>query len=212
MGENKVVEQGAIEEEHDAPFPLTERDKFALDQKDEDFELHTWDELEEAISTNKLDILTRKPSDLRRYLTWCWKIHREYGSISNYIIQHRLPWGSPPFEYISPIPFAEVDDYKILINDWPYGFTKDITHIVVWSKTPIPTDEETGDLTSESRKILQEFVDRTFVDRLDGSHERVLWFKNWVKLQSVRALEHMHVLVRNASEEDLEHWTGRKLE
>jgi len=29
----------------------------------------------------------------------------------------------------------------------------------------------------------------------------VLWFKNWIKLQSVRAVEHAHVLVRGASEE-----------
>jgi predicted NACHT family NTPase len=78
----------------------------------------------------------------------------------------------------------------------------------VWSKTPIATDDETGDLTTDSRNILKEFVERIFGDRLGGDKQRILWFKNWAKLQSVRALEHFHVLVRNASKEDIEFWIG----
>jgi len=129
--------------------------------------------------------------------------------MTNYLMQHRLPWGSPPFSYNSSIPFQDPEDYKILLNDWPYGVTDDITHIVVWSKTPIATNE-TGDVTEESRRVIKGFVGRAFVERL-GDEGRVLWFKNWVSLQSVRALEHIHVLVRNASKEDLEFWTGKKL-
>ena len=82
--------------------------------------------------------------------------------------------------------------------------------IVVWSKTPIATDNKIGDVTDESRKIIENFVERTFVARLDGDNNRVIWFKNWVQLQSVRALEHVHVLVRNATKDDLDYWTGGK--
>jgi len=130
--------------------------------------------------------------------------------MTNYLIQHRLPWGSPPFTCSSSVPFANTSDYKVLTNDWPYGLTPDITHIVVWSKTPIPTDEKTGDVTDESRRIIREFVSKTFVKKLNGDEGRVMWFKNWVALQSVRALEHVHVLVKDASKEDLEFWTGQK--
>jgi hypothetical protein len=144
-------------------------------------------------------------------MAWTHEIKAQYGSTTNYILQHRLPWGSPPFTYNSAIPFDSPSDFKILINDWPYGLTPDITHIVVWSKTPIPTDPGSGDVTDESRRIIREFVDRTFVKRL-GDDERVVWFKNWVRLQSVRALEHVHVLVRGATKEDLEFWTGKKLQ
>lgn len=143
-------------------------------------------------------------------MAWSRDIKAQYGSMTAYLIQHRLPWGSPPFTYNSTIPYSDPSDFKILINDWPYGVTDDITHIVVWSKTPIATDEKTGDVTGESRAVIKAFVKRTFEDRL-GDEDRVLWFKNWVQLQSVRALEHIHVLVRNASEEDLEFWTGQKL-
>lgn len=160
---------------------------------------------------NKLEVLKRKPSDLRRYMTWTHETKAQYGSMTNYLLQHRLPWGSPPFTYNSPIPFADPSDYRILINDWPYGLTEDITHIVVWSKTPIPTNPKTGDVTVESRRIIEEFVRRTFVERLNRDKDRVVWFKNWVQLQSVRALEHVHVLVKNATKEDLECWTGKTL-
>jgi hypothetical protein len=50
--------------------------------------------------------------------------------MTNYLIQHRLPWGSPPFTYISSTPFEEEADYKILLNDWPYGMTADVTQYV----------------------------------------------------------------------------------
>ena len=130
--------------------------------------------------------------------------------MTSYLIRHRLPWGPPPFTYASPVPFHSPSDYKILFNDWPYGVTDDITHIVVWSKTPIATNEETGDVTEESRGFIGGFVGRVFGERV-GGEDRVIWFKNWVQLQSVRALEHIHVLVRDASKEDLEYWTGEKV-
>lgn len=159
---------------------------------------------------NELETLKRKPSDLRRYIAWSQDTKAKYGSITNYLIQYRLPWGSPPFTFISSTPFEETSDFKILINDWPYGMTSDVTHIVAWSKTPIATDGKLGDVTGESRKIIEDFVKKTFVKRLDGDESRVIWFKNWVSLQSVRALEHVHILVRNATKEDLEFWTGEK--
>ena len=40
--------------------------------------------------------------------------------------------------------------------------------------------------------------------------ERPRWFKNWVSLQSVRGVDHVHVLVRDAPLELLEKWTRRQ--
>ncbi|KAF7956977.1 hypothetical protein EAE96_004299 [Botrytis aclada] len=194
----------------DPPFPLTDTDRWVLSQTDDEFHLHDWNELKEIIATNNLSILKRKPSDLRRYMSWSTTIKAEYGSMMNYILQHRLPWGPPPFTYISSVPFENPSDYKILLNDWPYGLSKDVTHFVVWSKTPIATDDENGDVTDESRKIIEDFVKRTFADRLEGT-DRVMWFKNWVALQSVRALEHIHVLIRDVQKDDVEFWIKNKV-
>ena len=36
---------------------------------------------------------------------------------------------------------------------------------------------------------------------------KIIWFKNTTNLQSVRSLEHFHVLVRDVDEQILEAWT-----
>ena len=155
-------------------------------------------------------MLKRKPSDLRKYMAWTQETKARYGSMTNFLLENRLPkaWGTPPFTVASQIPFHDPSDYKVLLNDWPYGLTPDIQHIVVWSRTPIATDPKTGDMTPASRGTVEDFVKRYFVDRLgQGGEKRVLWFKNWVALQSVRALEHIHVMVKDAGKEVLEEWT-----
>lgn len=146
-------------------------------------------------------------------MQWTREIKAAYGSMTSYILANRLPgaWGQPPFTPNSSVPFADPADYKVLINDWPYALEPDTTHLVVWTRTLIATDSETGDLTPESRRLIKEFVERYFVDPLGpGGSERVLWFKNWVALQSVRALEHFHVMVRDVDDDMLEHWTGER--
>ena len=143
-------------------------------------------------------------------MKWTADTKAEYGSMTAYLLAHRLPkaWGPIPFASVSPVPFEDPSDYRVLGNDWPYDFVPGITHIVVWSRTPIPVDPTTGGLAPETRKMIDEFVNRYFVDRLgpDGK-ERVMWFKNWVALQSVRALEHIHVMVRDVEPSLLEEWT-----
>ena len=118
------------------------------------------------------------------------------------------------------IPFTDPSDYKILLNDWPYGFTSDVTHIVVWSKIPIPEQKPEGHLTPETDALIERYVQRTFLEPLrsarskeniagnssDHQHDRVLWFRNWTGLQSVRGLEHIHVLVRDAPRDLLDWW------
>jgi hypothetical protein len=109
------------------------------------------------------------------------------------------------------IPFEDPSDYRVLRNDWPYGLDSEIIHIVVWSRTIIPTDPETGDLTPSSRRIVARFIHRYFARDLgpDGT-EKVMWFKNWVALQSVRALEHVHVMVRGVDEKTILKWTEER--
>ena len=130
-------------------------------------------------------------------------------------------------------------------------------------------DESNGNLTPAARKLVEDFVNETFVRRLDeeergysengiadadangyangyaaGASElknglrgkeqrgeenrrssreegngvtsdnerhgrgkdRVLWFKNWVALQSVRGIDHVHVLVRDVSRHIINEW------
>ena len=78
-------------------------------------------------------------------------------------------------------------------------------------------DDERGDVMAESKRVIEEFVEREFVRALAGeegvgveqARERVMWFKNWVSLQSVRGVDHVHILVRDAPESLLERWLVR---
>lgn len=205
-------------------FPgLTPTDRENLAGGDENFKPHNWEDLKGIIAANDLAILKRKPSDLQRYIKWTNQTKDTYGSITAFILNERLHWetsptssgGGPSFQCNNTVPFTDPNDYKILLNDWPYGFTPDVTHIVVWSKVRIPEQKPEGYLTSDSVALVEGFVQRTFIDRLSSNrakaghhHDRVLWFRNWTGLQSVRALEHVHVLVRDAPQDLLNAWVG----
>ena len=179
------------------------------------------------VAANNLAILKRKPSDLRRYIKWTNQTKATYGSITAFVLSERLQWenlstsneDSPSFQCKNATPFTNPSDYQILLNDWPYGFTSDVTHIVVWSKVRIPEQKPEGLLTPESIALVEAFVQRTFVEPLnshrleqglhgesDDRDDRVLWFRNWTGLQSVRGLEHVHVLVRDAPKILLDRW------
>lgn len=134
--------------------------------------------------------------------------------MTNFLLKERLKWtpelSTDPtsgllFAVEDCRPFADPADYKILRNDWPYGLARGITHIVVWLKTTLPTTRDAGDLTTEARCMVQDFVRTTFEQGLgvDGE-DKVLWFKNWTGLQSVRGLEHIHVLVRDVDDDKLD--------
>lgn len=167
------------------------------------------------LANDKLDLFKRLPSHLRRYLRWSVAIKAQYGGILPFICKERLRWkynqAGLPFE--NPIPFANTLDYCVRLNDWPYGVAPGIHHLVVWLKTPFPVGTD-GELTTESNILIETFIRATFMQRLAGEdhpdppEDRVLWFKNWAALQSVSALEHFHVMVRDASTDLLQSWVG----
>lgn len=170
-----------------------------------------------SAADNRLELFKRLPSHLRRYIKWSKGIKEQYGGILTFICKERLQWPQEnevvPFK--NPKPFGSPADYTIRFNDWPYGVAPGTRHIVVWLKTKFPQKED-GNLTDEGVAMIDTFVNATFVQRLakeshpDAPEDRVLWFKNWAALQSVAALEHFHVMVRDASEDTLKDWIGAK--
>ena len=134
-------------------------------------------------------------------------------------MQKRLKWSplpsstpesGPKFALAHPEPFHDKRDFNCLPNDWPYGFDVGIVHLIVWLKHRLESEPVRGDLIPKSRKQVAEFVQRTFVDRVQdvpGDREKILWFKNWTALQSVPGMEHIHVLVRDLPEAVIAEWT-----
>ena len=70
-----------------------------------------------------------------------------------------------------------------------------IVHLVVWTKFKLPADptSEIGDMSAQTREMVDEFVQRTFVSTC--GRDNVTWFKNWSSLKSIHAVEHFHVML-----------------
>lgn len=80
-----------------------------------------------------------------------------------FVLNERLRWKD-----LTPKggPFVCPDDYKILYNDWPYGVSTSIIHLVVWTKFILEDDPLTDDLTIEARNRIDDFVNETFCSRM----------------------------------------------
>lgn len=163
---------------------------------------------------NDLESFKRMNVDKEKYVGWKAGIEAQYGSITMYLLDDRLPkaWGRPPFSPDSPDAFISPSDYYIMLNDWPYGFTPDITHMIIWTRNTIPVEAGGGDMTPEGRNLVGSFVKKHFTDKLMGQYpdQRVLWFKNWNSLQSVNGIDHIHVLVRGAAKAVVDNWVSEK--
>lgn len=196
------------------PFALTSIDWQQLSLTDDEYTPHSWTDLKHLIEADRLDELKRWPSQLKAYLAWTAHVKREYGSSTTYLLTQRLFWkpvddasGGIAFNVRDVVPFADPKDFAILRNDWPYGHEEGIRHICVWLKQRLPVDEH-GALSDEGRRMVEELVEKEFRTKSKETerYSKVLWFKNTTNLQSVRSLEHLHVLVRNVDEEVLKQW------
>jgi len=118
---------------------------------------------------------------------------QSYPSVEKFVLTEKLHWPDPPIAH-SPFPYTDprtrflrtqvnlLGDYQIRLNDHPYAFTEEITHLVVWSAIQFPANVT----RAERMGVYDEFVARHFAEiPLD----RRRWFLNWGSIQSVPGLE-----------------------
>ncbi|KAF9046083.1 hypothetical protein BJ165DRAFT_1414889 [Panaeolus papilionaceus] len=127
----------------------------------------TWNQLKTFVNSGDLGLLKRDRTLQKRYDDWAVNIVKEYGSIVNYLTNHRLRWGerdtsslltssleeparpeptdNEPSSNGSPTrphpPYFcwETPEQLISIiqNDWPYSVPPEIEHTLIWTKAPI---------------------------------------------------------------------------
>lgn len=69
-----------------------DKDRRILSTPDAQYRPQTWDQVQQFIRRNRLDLFERLPSDLRRYRKYCAKLEREYGTVMEFVMQERLRW------------------------------------------------------------------------------------------------------------------------
>ncbi|KAK2611240.1 hypothetical protein N8I77_004601 [Diaporthe amygdali] len=177
---------------------VSNKDVGIIGTPNEEYRVQTWQEVVGFIRTDRLADFRRWPSDLRRYREYIWELKRAYGSVMNFMLKERLCWHEPVVPRGSR-PFECHEDFKILMNDWPYGLDKRIVHLVVWTKFDLPDDHET-------EAEIEAFVDRTFSPGV--SQDKRIWFKNPPSLKSVHSVEHIHVMLFDPDPDFVRHVTN----
>ncbi|KAL1868679.1 hypothetical protein Daus18300_005813 [Diaporthe australafricana] len=177
---------------------ISAKDVAIIGTPDEDYRAQTWQQVVGFIRTDSLADFRRWPSELRRYREYIWELKRAYGSVMNFMLKERLGWSEPVVPQGSQ-PFECQEDFKILMNDWPYGLDKRIVHLVVWTRFDLPDNRET-------EAEIEAFVDRTFSPGVPL--DKRIWFKNPPSLKSVHSVEHIHVMLFDPDPDFVRHVTN----
>lgn len=181
---------------------------------------YNWEEIKDIIGTNKLEKLARSESESERYLKFKTSVVEQNLTVYKYLLINQLKWVNEEQKQkiyelndddIVVTPkltrmFTEAEDLKILRNDFPYHFEKGVTHLCIWTKFRIPSDPASpiGDISKETRAIIEKYLTKTFVEKYGIEWSNMVWFKNWESLQSVKRLSHIHVLIKGLGQEDID--------
>ncbi|KAF2666401.1 hypothetical protein BT63DRAFT_458762 [Microthyrium microscopicum] len=160
-----------------------------LSTPEDEFVFTTWNDVTDALEGKRALFFGRRPTVLRRYCKYMYDKWEQYGSYTAPLMA-QLGWES--LKPISKHPFLCPSDYKIAVNDFPYGFGPEFCHLTVWSKSPLPNDES-GFMKYSTEDLVDEFVKRTFAKH----RGRRIWWANPQQRRSVEAIDHFHVLLDN---------------
>ncbi|KAK6198877.1 uncharacterized protein RJT21DRAFT_51881 [Scheffersomyces amazonensis] len=161
-----------------------------------------WDEVEYIVENNHLEILARSRSETKRYLEFKHILKERGTTVLEYLMNHELKWDKKDLKQTAvndTIIFNDPTEIKIMYNKFPYYFEDDVHHLCVWSKKSIPADinSEEGDISDDMKRIIETFVEKTFVKLIGVPRDQLLWFKNWGVLQSVKDVSHIHILIKD---------------
>lgn len=183
---------------------------------------YTWLEITQIVRNNDLEKFARSKELTANYFELKRKLKAAHSSVFKYLLVSQLDWFDPAVHGGSTIAdvaeedivvkaagprlFGNGDDLKVLPNHFPYYFEKNVTHLCIWTKMKIPSDPNSalGDICPIASKTIDRYIRQTFQDQYGIPASDILWFRNWEALQSVKAMSHIHVIVRNLDPRHLE--------
>lgn len=174
-----------------------------------------WSRAKELVETGKLDQLVRSKETTEKYRAH--KAALRNTDVSLYILS-RLNWSLEELTYLNTYKFSSTNDkiatcltdkayFKITTNDYPYNFEPDVYHLLVWSKINIPLyDNDTNESTKNVHMYdrIEEFLELNVHQRMKISKDDYCWFINYVSLQSIRSISHIHLLIKTSDKNIIE--------
>lgn len=182
---------------------------------------YTWAETKEIVNTNALEYFARSKQLTESYHNFKKDIKNRGITVFKHLLSHQLQWFDPKLNSnkdISEINDSDIvikaegsklfendNDLKVLYNHFPYFFEDDVVHLCIWSKIPIPADPNSpfGDISPETRMQIRDYLDRIISKRFGILFDNICFFKNWEALQSVKAISHVHVIIKGITKDQL---------
>lgn len=170
----------------------------------------TWNQLTHYIESYQLDKLGRSKEQLQAYRNFKKEMAQKNISITTNLMineMHWLPKDTDPhlssdeavklIKYNDPRPFANPGDVFIALNKFPYYIKEKTIHLLVWVKFPMLPDpkSEIGDIDDHTKAIIEKYIHKTFVQNLGIRRDHLVWWKNYTRIQSIKAIPHIHVLI-----------------
>ena len=176
----------------------------------------TWSDIQFIIKSNQLEIFARSRQQTIKYHKFKQWLKDNKLSINDYLLDYELHWKELELreqqhelvsdkeysiDYPEDLIFHNPSDISILYNKFPYYFEPNVKHICIWSKLKIPVDKnsEVGDISVMTKKLINRYLEKTFVAK-GISWDQIVWFKNWLSLQSVRSISHIHVILKDVDD------------
>lgn len=187
----------------------------------------TWDEVSNYIKTKELYKLRRSKEETQRYHKHKDDLKSKKITILQYIL-NKLNWNESEIDQLNDLKYAtdqqrlhiiftKRDLYKTSINDFPYYYEPNVMHLLIWSKIKLPIylndttdidmfDSQNNnfpDMNPACATIIDNFLKQTLTDKYGLKLGKdYLWFVNYSNLQSIKAISHIHVLIRWKDEQE----------
>ncbi|KAJ2743488.1 hypothetical protein GGI20_003711 [Coemansia sp. BCRC 34301] len=146
----------------------------------------SWTQFKIYVDTHNLEPLGRSLETHREYEGAMSARRKEYGSVAKYLTTHVLPdfIASTSASAYDPHSALAVEDFLLLVNDYPYYLSDDVEHWVLWCRKRLAPGFAAP--VAAVQAIHAKF----------GLSIEWRYFVNPVAKQSVPQLSHAHVFVK----------------
>lgn len=153
-----------------------------------------WLEINDLVESGRLQELTRSQEVTEAYIR-----HRGECNVQEHVL-NSLHWKWTEIQQLNSEQigiFSDPSLYAVTKNDFPYDFEAGIHHLVVWSKIYIRLYNDKNEKRIEVKAQIEEFLASHLHKFGLRAGEDYCWFMNYVSLQSIRSISHLHLIIKS---------------
>jgi len=149
----------------------------------------SWEECKRVISEGRLEVLGRSMAQQEQYNAFMEGVRKEFETVHDFILVTKFGLdasavNSETGKRSVPTPIDISNDViKLFLNDFPYNFTSDVKHYVLW-KLGSPLEEK--EVRDAQESLLQD-------DSLGA--DDACFYVNPPHLKSILTIDHAHILL-----------------